>query len=102
MSHEDRLHTVFKVQLASNSSTTLCKVNTVLTQHTISQVFALFQKYLKYTNESDIIMNLKLKDFSLKCLATTTATPTQYEKKKTKSTQYVFFEKKHFRKFVFN
>ena len=76
MSHEDRIHTVFKVHLASNSSTTLCKVNIALTQYTIRQVFALFQKYLKYTNESDIIMNLKLKDFSLKCSATPTATHT--------------------------
>ena len=84
MSHEDHIHTLFKVHLSSNSSTTVCKDNFVLTQ----QVFVLFQKYLKQTNKSDIIMNLQLKDSSLKCSATPTAMPTQYEKKKTKSTQY--------------
>ena len=88
MSHEDRIHTLFKVHLSSNSSTTVCKDNFVLTQHTIKQVFALFQKYLKQTNKSDIIMNLQIKDFSLKCSATPTAMPTQYDKLKTKSTQY--------------
>ena len=88
MSHEDRIHTLFKVHLSSNSSTTVCKDNFVLTQHTIKQVFALFQKYLKQTNKSDIIMNLQIQDSSLKCSATPTATPTQYDKLKTKSTQY--------------
>ena len=87
MSHEDHIHTLFKVHLSSNTSTTVCKDNFVLTQHTIKQVFALFQKYLKQTNKSDI-MNLYIMDSSLKCLATPTAMPTQYDKLKTKSTQY--------------
>ena len=88
MSHEDRIHTFFKVHLSSNSFTTVCKDNFVFTQYTMKQVFALFQKYLKQTNKSDIIMNLQIKDFSLKCSATPTAMPTQYEQQKTKSTQY--------------